>query len=61
MFQLPVVVLLTEFSHSPLPSRGPAVLEWYEVLTLFHEMGHAMHCAFSTLFTSLTVGSSVDS
>ena len=42
-FQLPVVVLLTEFSRPPL-SRGPAVLEWHEVLTLFHEMGHAMHC-----------------
>ncbi|KAI9444849.1 mitochondrial intermediate peptidase [Lactarius indigo] len=42
-FQLPVVVLLTEFSRSLLHSRGPAVLEWHEVLTLFHEMGHAMH------------------
>ncbi|KAI0257921.1 mitochondrial intermediate peptidase, partial [Gloeopeniophorella convolvens] len=42
-FQLPVVVLLTEFTRAPSPSRGPAVLEWHEVLTLFHEMGHAMH------------------
>ena len=43
IFQLPIVVLLTEFTRPPL-SRGPAVLEWHEVLTLFHEMGHAMHC-----------------
>ncbi|TFY60155.1 hypothetical protein EVG20_g7523 [Dentipellis fragilis] len=42
VFQLPIVVLLTEFSPPSL-SRGPAVLEWHEVLTLFHEMGHAMH------------------
>ncbi|KAA1467993.1 mitochondrial intermediate peptidase [Dentipellis sp. KUC8613] len=42
VFQLPIVVLLTEFSRPSL-SRGPAVLEWHEVLTLFHEMGHAMH------------------
>jgi len=43
-FQLPVVVLLTEFSRPSPLSHGPAVLEWHEVLTLFHEMGHAMHC-----------------
>ncbi|KAF8274138.1 hypothetical protein EI94DRAFT_1768970 [Lactarius quietus] len=42
-FQLPIVVLLTEFSPPPPLSQGPAVLEWHEVLTLFHEMGHAMH------------------
>ena len=55
VFQLPVVVLLTEFSHPPTLtlSRGPAVLEWHEVLTLFHEMGHAMHCMSSTPFLSL--------
>ena len=43
VFQLPLVVLLCEF---PRPSivKGPTVLEWHEVLTLFHEMGHAMHC-----------------
>ncbi|KAH9968610.1 mitochondrial intermediate peptidase [Russula dissimulans] len=43
VFQLPVVVLMTEFSPPSTPSLGPAVLEWHEVLTLFHEMGHAMH------------------
>ncbi|EED79121.1 mitochondrial intermediate peptidase [Postia placenta Mad-698-R] len=41
-FQLPVVVLLCEFAR-PSISRGPTVLEWHEVMTLFHEMGHAMH------------------
>ncbi|TBU34738.1 mitochondrial intermediate peptidase [Dichomitus squalens] len=41
-FQLPVVVLLCEFTR-PVLGRGPTVLEWHEVLTLFHEMGHAMH------------------
>lgn len=43
VFQLPLVVLLCEFMR-PTISRGPTVLEWHEVLTLFHEMGHAMHC-----------------
>jgi len=42
MFQLPVVVLLTEFAR-PSVARGATVLEWQEVLTLYHEMGHAMH------------------
>ncbi|KAH9932403.1 mitochondrial intermediate peptidase [Amylocystis lapponica] len=41
-FQLPMVVLLCEFAR-PSIRRGPTVLEWHEVLTLFHEMGHAMH------------------
>ncbi|KAI0756830.1 mitochondrial intermediate peptidase [Daedaleopsis nitida] len=41
-FQLPVVVLLCEFMR-PTIGRGPTVLEWHDVLTLFHEMGHAMH------------------
>jgi intermediate peptidase len=52
VFQLPVVVLLTEFSRPLMPSQGLAVLEWHEVLTLFHEMGHAMHCTPSMLFIS---------
>ncbi|TFK30896.1 mitochondrial intermediate peptidase [Coprinopsis marcescibilis] len=42
VFQLPLVVLLCEFAR-PTLSKGPTVLEWYEVQTLFHEMGHAMH------------------
>lgn len=43
VFQLPVVVLLCEFTR-PTINRGPTILAWHEVLTLFHEMGHAMHC-----------------
>ncbi|EMD41909.1 mitochondrial intermediate peptidase [Gelatoporia subvermispora B] len=40
-YQLPVVVLLCEFAR---PSLGqPTILDWHEVTTLFHEMGHAMH------------------
>lgn len=42
-YQLPVVVLLCEFMR-PTVGRGPTILDWHEVLTLFHEMGHAMHC-----------------
>ncbi|KAH9898220.1 mitochondrial intermediate peptidase [Cubamyces lactineus] len=41
-FQLPVVVLLCEFQR-PTAVHRPALLEWHEVLTLFHEMGHALH------------------
>ncbi|RDB28814.1 Mitochondrial intermediate peptidase [Hypsizygus marmoreus] len=42
VYQLPLVVLLCEFTR-PSIARGPTVLEWHEVTTLFHEMGHAMH------------------
>lgn len=42
-FQLPVVVLVCEFIPPPM-GHGPTSLEWHEILTLFHEMGHAMHC-----------------
>lgn len=42
VYQLPLVVLLCEFAR-PSVSRGATVLDWHEVLTLFHEMGHAMH------------------
>ncbi|KAH7886124.1 mitochondrial intermediate peptidase [Phlebopus sp. FC_14] len=41
-YQLPLVVLLCEFVR-PTIARGPTILEWHEVQTLFHEMGHAMH------------------
>jgi mitochondrial intermediate peptidase len=46
-FQLPLVVLLCDFAP-PSIARGPTVLEWHEVQTLFHEMGHAMHCESSS-------------
>ncbi|KDQ63283.1 hypothetical protein JAAARDRAFT_29301 [Jaapia argillacea MUCL 33604] len=42
VYQLPVVVLLCDFARPSL-KRGATVLEWHDVLTLFHEMGHAMH------------------
>ncbi|KAG6817982.1 Mitochondrial intermediate peptidase [Tephrocybe sp. NHM501043] len=42
VYQLPLVVLLCEFTRPSL-THGPTVLEWHEVTTLFHEMGHAMH------------------
>ncbi|KAJ3567992.1 hypothetical protein NP233_g6003 [Leucocoprinus birnbaumii] len=41
-YQLPLVVLLCEFAK-PSVSKGATVLEWHDVTTLFHEMGHAMH------------------
>ena len=41
--QLPVVVLLCEFMP-PSVLKGASTLQWHEVQTLFHEMGHAMHC-----------------
>jgi intermediate peptidase len=42
LYQLPVVVLMCDFS---VPTdRVPSLLSWHEVETLFHEMGHAMHC-----------------
>ena len=43
VYQLPLVVLLCEFAR-PTINDGPTFLEWHEVQTLFHEMGHAMHC-----------------
>jgi len=43
VYQLPLVVLLCEFPR-PTVVHGATVLEWHDVLTLFHEMGHAMHC-----------------
>jgi intermediate peptidase len=45
VFQLPIVVVLCEFSRPSL-SKGATVLEWQDVLTLFHEMGHVMHCEY---------------
>lgn len=41
-YQLPIVVLVTNFArpHDNIPS----LLELNDIETLFHEMGHAMHC-----------------
>jgi intermediate peptidase len=39
LFQLPVIALTCDFSAS----ANPALLSMFEVETLFHEMGHAMH------------------
>jgi intermediate peptidase len=52
VFQLPVVVVLCEFSR-PSMSNGAAVMEWHEVTTLFHEMGHVMHCMSHSLFRNV--------
>ena len=42
-YQLPIVVLLCDFVR-PTITKGPSLLNWHEVETLFHEMGHAIHC-----------------
>lgn len=43
-FQLPVVVLMTDFQWPSAAQGGAPLLRWHEVETLFHEMGHAIHC-----------------
>ncbi|TYJ57146.1 hypothetical protein B9479_002060 [Cryptococcus floricola] len=40
-FQLPIVVLTTNFGS--VAEGSPALLDWNELETLFHEMGHAIH------------------
>ena len=46
--QEPIIVLVCGFGNSGSESSkaktGPTLLQWHEVETLFHEMGHAIHC-----------------
>lgn len=57
-YQLPIVVLLCDFVR-PTVKDGPSLLSWHEVETLFHEMGHAIHCelCFYTVYMELIGGS----
>jgi intermediate peptidase len=41
-YQLPIIALVCDFSR---PGSRPSFLSWTEVETLFHEMGHALHCS----------------
>ena len=43
LYQLPIAVLSCDFAK-PSMNEGPTMLTWSEVETLFHEMGHAVHC-----------------
>ncbi|EIW87040.1 mitochondrial intermediate peptidase [Coniophora puteana RWD-64-598 SS2] len=41
-YQLPLVVLLCDFSP-PTAARGATTIDWPDIMTFYHEMGHAMH------------------
>lgn len=41
-YQLPIIVLTTDFGS--VEKNKPALLSWNDIETLFHEMGHAIHC-----------------
>lgn len=45
-FQQPVVVLMTDFAPPNIGHGGASLLRWHDVETLFHEMGHAIHCTW---------------
>jgi len=49
-YQLPIVVLSMDFG--PFNPTGPSFLPWNSLETLFHEMGHAIHCESAPPFTS---------
>lgn len=47
VYQLPIAVLSCDFAR-PSIAEGASMLNWHEVETLFHEMGHALHCTYSS-------------
>ncbi|KDN37233.1 zincin [Tilletiaria anomala UBC 951] len=42
LYQQPIVALLCDFRR-PSAGNSPSFLQWPEIETLFHEMGHALH------------------
>ncbi|TEA22821.1 Mitochondrial intermediate peptidase [Colletotrichum sidae] len=43
LMQLPTIALVCDFQNQDAASSEPALLSYYQVETLFHEMGHAIH------------------
>ncbi|KAK8088876.1 mitochondrial intermediate peptidase [Apiospora hydei] len=41
--QLPTIALVCDFHHERSSKSEPALLHYYQMETLFHEMGHAIH------------------
>jgi mitochondrial intermediate peptidase len=41
--QLPTIALICDFHHDQDSKSQPALLDYYQMETLFHEMGHAIH------------------
>ncbi|KAH6660060.1 peptidase family M3 [Truncatella angustata] len=41
--QLPTIALVCDFHHASDALNKPALLDYYQMETLFHEMGHAIH------------------
>lgn len=41
--QLPTIALVCDFHHTRSVRNQPALLDYYQMETLFHEMGHAIH------------------
>jgi intermediate peptidase len=41
--QLPTIALVCDFNHDKQTKNQPVLLDYYQMETLFHEMGHAIH------------------